>query len=579
MKLTDVPSKIVLPFADSGGKNTIPVPSQIGITAGAASLTDGFPPLTRTPISAGGTPPSGLDMNGILFELSAIIRWANSGAGYPYDSTYATDTNVAGYPKGARILRSDGLGYWLNTVDDNDVDPESSGAAAAGWVPDFTNGVAAVTMTSSNVTLSELEYGKPIVVVSGAMTSDLNLIFPDIAGQWALINNTSGGYSITCKTSSGTGVVAGLVTMLIGDSINIYGSAISSDKLATPIASAATVDLTVAGGNLVHITGTVATSAFTMTSGQQMTLIADAAWPLTYHATTNKIDGGESTTLEAGDRIQVTYDGTTVFTRVIKRDGSALASRSVGQCRLTLSGGNLLLSRYNGKHIVINGSSELIPSAGVTLAPTGLSVSTLYYIYAYMSSGTMTLEASTTGHATDSTTGVEIKSGDATRSLVGMAYPVTGPAFADSATQRFVRSWYNDPGINAENYFTADRSTTSATLTEINSEIRCEYLTWAGEKTEALGVGSFFVAATTITVTTALAIDSTSVVAGGAVSYQATTANYATPYCNSAKRVAAADGYHYVTQLGRVSGTTGTWKGNAATGEKCSVAITTGGNA
>ena len=119
MQLTNTPGKLVLPFANAGAKNTIPTASQIGITAGAASLTDGFPPLTRTPIAAGGVPPSGLDMNGILFQLSAILRWANAGGGYAYDSTFANDSNVNGYPKGARVMRSDGLGYWFNTVENN----------------------------------------------------------------------------------------------------------------------------------------------------------------------------------------------------------------------------------------------------------------------------------------------------------------------------------------------------------------------------------------------------------------------------------------------------------------------------
>lgn len=223
MQLSNAPGKLVLPFAASGAKNAIPVASQIGIVAGAASLTDGFPPLTRTPLAAGGVPPSGLDMNGIIYELSAILRWTNAGAGYVYDGTFATDSNVGGYPKGARILRSDGAGYWLNTIDGNTVDPEGAGAVAAGWVPDFTNGVAAVTMTGSNVTLTPLQYGKPIIVITGTLTANLNLIFPSIAGEWSVINNTTGAYSITCKTAAGTGVVAPQAgaTIIYGDATNI----------------------------------------------------------------------------------------------------------------------------------------------------------------------------------------------------------------------------------------------------------------------------------------------------------------------------------------------------------------------
>jgi len=224
MQLINAPAKLVLPFANAGAKNTIPTASQVGIVAGAASLTDGFPPLTRTPLAAGGVPPSGLDMNGILYELSAVIRWANAGGGYPYDSTFANDTNVGGYPKGARVMRSDGLGYWFNTADNNVTDPEGAGAVAAGWVPDFTTGAAAVTMTSANVTLTAAQYGKPIIVITGLLTANLNLIFPNIVGEWIVINSTTGPYTITCKTAAGTGVVVNSVQALAGDATNIYSA-------------------------------------------------------------------------------------------------------------------------------------------------------------------------------------------------------------------------------------------------------------------------------------------------------------------------------------------------------------------
>lgn len=226
MLLSNAPQKLVLAFAVSGGKNVIPVASQIGITGGAASLTDGFPPLTRTPVAAGGIPPFGLDMNGILFDVSAITRWANAGAGYVYDGTFANDSNVSGYPKGARILRSDGQGYWLNLTDSNVTDPEATTGsplpAAAGWVPDTTNGIAAITMTNANVTLTPLQYGRPIVVITGTLSASLNLIFPNISQEWTVVNNTTGAFSITAKTAAGTGVVIVGTQIVYGDGTNIY---------------------------------------------------------------------------------------------------------------------------------------------------------------------------------------------------------------------------------------------------------------------------------------------------------------------------------------------------------------------
>lgn len=228
MQSSNAPVKLKLPFASSGGKNAIPNVSQIGIVAGAASYPDGFPPLTRTPIVAGGVPPSGLDMNGVLFEMTAIARWLASGAGFAYDAAWAADSDVGGYPKGARVMRSDGVGYWLNTAENNTTDPETGGE---GWVPDYTYGIANVTMTSSNVTLTALEYGKRVIAISGTLTANLNLIFPAIVGEWVVINNTTGAFTVTCKTSAGTGLVVDSTQVIVGDGTNIYSA--TSDSVSS----------------------------------------------------------------------------------------------------------------------------------------------------------------------------------------------------------------------------------------------------------------------------------------------------------------------------------------------------------
>lgn len=271
MQLTNTPGKLVLPFANAGAKNTIPTASQIGITAGAASLTDGFPPLTRTPIAAGGVPPSGLDMNGILFQLSAILRWANAGGGYAYDAAFATDSNVGGYPKGARIMRSDGLGYWFNTVENNTTDPEAAGAAAAGWVPDFTNGVTSVAMASANVTLTPLQYGKPIIVITGTLTANLNLIFPTIVNEWTVINNTTGPYTITCKTAAGTGLVVNTAALIVGDGTNIQSAVTDAAALFGETVATAT------GGTADAITATFAPVPRYPSNGVPLSVRATAA--------------------------------------------------------------------------------------------------------------------------------------------------------------------------------------------------------------------------------------------------------------------------------------------------------------
>lgn len=129
MQASNAPSKSPVPFADSGSKNTIPVASQIGITPGLASFTDGFPPLTMTPLAAGGIPPRGQDFNGILNFLSNAVRWVQAGGRYPYDAAFSTA--VGGYPKGAVLAAASGKGSWLNVADNNTTNPDADGA---NWV-------------------------------------------------------------------------------------------------------------------------------------------------------------------------------------------------------------------------------------------------------------------------------------------------------------------------------------------------------------------------------------------------------------------------------------------------------------
>lgn len=145
MQSSNQPGKISLPFASSGAKQPIPVASQVGIEDGRASYTDGFPPLTRTPLAAGGKPPFGTDMNGVLNAITAIQQWQSAGGLFTYDA--ALSTSINGYPKGAILLKADASGYWRNSVENNTSNPDSGGA---GW---FTfsspHGVAAFAVSGT----------------------------------------------------------------------------------------------------------------------------------------------------------------------------------------------------------------------------------------------------------------------------------------------------------------------------------------------------------------------------------------------------------------------------------------------
>lgn len=134
MLASNIPAKFPIPFANSAGAGyirTIPVSSQIGITNGAASLTDGFVPLNFLPVGSGGVPPFGQDFNGLLNEITSWNRWAQAGGPVGYDSAFSTA--IGGYPKGAIIAAATAGNFWLCTVDNNTSDPDTAGAGWTGF--------------------------------------------------------------------------------------------------------------------------------------------------------------------------------------------------------------------------------------------------------------------------------------------------------------------------------------------------------------------------------------------------------------------------------------------------------------
>lgn len=102
----------------------IPAPSQTGILVGAASFEDGFPPATRSdPETAGGVPPFGQDMNGILYMMSVYCAIIQAGQRVPFDAAVAAA--ITGYAVGAQVASSAVAGRtWANILDGNVNDPD-----------------------------------------------------------------------------------------------------------------------------------------------------------------------------------------------------------------------------------------------------------------------------------------------------------------------------------------------------------------------------------------------------------------------------------------------------------------------
>lgn len=240
------PYEIVEPFGQNAAGPTnitlpIPVPSQIGITPGAASFNDGFPPLTMEPIIAGGVPPYGQDMNGILYTITSHLAALNGGQLYDYSASWSAATG--GYDLGAVLTMADDTGLWFNLVNNNTSNPDTGGA---GWVPLYCYGYTTLTgLTGGTVALTPAQYKRAVIILQGTLTTNLVLEFPTDLRTWLIINETTGAHTTTCKTVAGTNSVTipqgGLSApvSIYGDGTDVWPTvaplSVASDIAATPL--------------------------------------------------------------------------------------------------------------------------------------------------------------------------------------------------------------------------------------------------------------------------------------------------------------------------------------------------------
>lgn len=96
METQQTPQVIQQPFAAQGDKNTIP---NAATGTNKASLQEGFPPITGTPVNKGGIPPERADFNGAM-NLNSQFYFAFQNGWWPTFYKEVSDA-IGGYPKDA----------------------------------------------------------------------------------------------------------------------------------------------------------------------------------------------------------------------------------------------------------------------------------------------------------------------------------------------------------------------------------------------------------------------------------------------------------------------------------------------
>lgn len=350
------------------------------------------------------------------------------------------DISFAGMANGLATLGSDGKLLWSQLPSSITGDLAYQGTWNASTnTPALASGVG----TSGHFYVVSTAGATALDGISTWEVGD-KAVFDGTTNKWERVATADNVVSVAGKT--------GVVSLVVGD---ISGAA----PLASPT-----------------FTGTPA--APTPGSNVNTTQIPTCAWVNNYYAplASPALTGSPTAPTQAAN------DNSTKVATTAYADRAVGTLSQHGKCILVFQdSSHVLLKPRDGNKLIIGGVQQTIPSSGVSGAVTGLTVSTLYYVYAYMNAGTMTLEFSTTIHGTDASTGVEVKSGDSTRTIVGMVYPITGPAFVDSMTQRLVRSWFNDNGAQILTPSPSNATTSGTSAASAGTTFQAEFLNWAGE--------------------------------------------------------------------------------------------------
>lgn len=193
---------------------------------------------------------------------------------------------------------------------------------------------------SLDVTLSDTEYLNVYHAYSGILTGSINVIVPTEKNLFVAYNNTTGAFTLTVKTSAGTGIaipqgekvllycdgtnviepvdmianVADDTTPQLGGPLDTNGQAIDHSEGAA-VAAATQPDIFGGqDGNTIHITGATQIDDFIDAPrvGAMRWLIFDST-PQVTHGSGITVLGGASRTMAAGDMALVYADAVDAF--------------------------------------------------------------------------------------------------------------------------------------------------------------------------------------------------------------------------------------------------------------------------
>lgn len=451
--------------------------------------------------------------------------------------------------------------------------------------------VQTVSLSSTDVTLNTAQTQVNFIKLTGVLSANVNVIFPAIGRTYFVQNATTGNFTASLKIGSGTAVIVpqGTANFYTLDAADVFPSS-ALIGTATSLASASTTDLGLVGTHNVNITGTTGITSFgsTASAASPLYLVTFASTPTLTHSSSLLLPDQANLTATAGAYAWMLYLGSGNWRMLSYHPAGQAAFPIFGNGRLVYTSSSVVtLTPFQGNLVTFpSGVTAKLPSGGIGstinnayingTAGQTLTSNTFYFAYLWnqgsAASPNFVIDWSTTGHTADTSTGIEVKIGDATRVLVG-AVDTLGGIFSDSVSNRLVASWFNRRPRNMLNAFTNYRSTFSTSYIELNSEIRCNFVTW-GDAISA----TFSGATQNNTATTANfggpSIDgstsSGSFVASEIDTNSSTTYNYT---ISATLAAVPSEGFHYLTYMAKVSGGTGQWANGSGQAQLTGVVV------
>lgn len=140
----------------------------------------------------------------------------------------------------------------------------STRLATTSYVRNLVAGQMVKSVAGGNdVTLTTDEVGYGMLVFTGALTANINVIVPNVYRQWVVHNRTSGSFRLTLKTAAGNGlaVTQGRQRMLVCNTVDVYSP--EFDYVNTPLQGIPTAPTQ----SLFTADNSLATTAFVKANG------------------------------------------------------------------------------------------------------------------------------------------------------------------------------------------------------------------------------------------------------------------------------------------------------------------------